>query len=298
MGESWGRAGALRLLAQHAVVTGDLDEAERRYRQAGDLVAPFGNADDEVQLRMRLVDVLQRRGATDEAAAELQRMEAASGAASATTRTWLVLAQVASLRRQGRVDEARDLVDRQLADLADRGGNGVWEHERAGLLAAAVHVLLECGERDRVRAVLVEAVDLALGTHDMPIVAMVAVAVARWRLLEGDPLGAARVLGAAANLRGAEDPTEPEVARVRSGLDADPSPGWGRPTTPPGAWTGARRSPPSAPRSSRVRRGGCRRAGPVGRTPRGTPRSSHRSTRGRWPRDRRASTRGRPRRGA
>ncbi|WP_380170019.1 BTAD domain-containing putative transcriptional regulator [Kineococcus sp. DHX-1] len=228
-GESWGRAGALRLLAQHAVLTGDLDEAERRYREAGDLVAPFGNADDGVQLRMRLVDVLQRRGAQEEAAVELRRMEAASGAASTTTRTWLVLAQVASLRRQGRGEEARALVDRQLADLADRGGNGVWEHERAGLLAAAAHVLLECGEqgRDRVVAVLAEAVDLALGTHDMPIVAMVAVAVARWRLQEGDPLGAARVLGTAANLRGAEDPTEPEVARLRAVLDADPSPALG-----------------------------------------------------------------------
>ncbi len=92
---------------------------------------------------------------------------------------------------------------------------------RAGLLAAAAHVLLEGAgpERDRVRAVLAEAVDLALGTHDMPIVAMVAVAVARWRLQEGDTAGAARVLGTAANLRGAEDPTEPEVQRVRAALE-------------------------------------------------------------------------------
>ncbi|MEW1956132.1 BTAD domain-containing putative transcriptional regulator [Kineococcus sp. NPDC059986] len=226
VGESWGRAGALRLLAQRSVVTGDLDAAERLYREAGDLIAPFGNADDEVQLRMRLVDVLQRRGRTEEAARELVRLEPAAGPASATTRTWLVLSQLAGLRAQGHLDVARDLVERQLADLADRAGSGVWGHERAGLLAAAAHVLVETGSaqaRERLPGLLVEAVDLAAATHDMPVVAMVAVAVARWLLLEGDPEQAARVLGTAATLRGAEDPTEPEVVRVREGL----------PTTPP-----------------------------------------------------------------
>ncbi len=248
---------------------------------------------------MRLVDVLQRRGAQEEAAVELRRMEAASGAASATTRTVAGPRAGRLAAPPGPGGRGASPRRRQLADLADRGGNGVWEHERAGLLAAAAHVLLECGEtgRDRVVAVLAEAVDLALGTHDMPIVAMVAVAVARWRLQEGDPLGAARVLGTAANLRGAEDPTEPEVARLRAVLDADPSPALGRPTPPPGAGPGAAVAGLRAAVAT-VRRGGCRRAGPAGRTPRGTPRSNRRSTRGRRPRDRRASTRGRPRRGA
>nr|WP_281373300.1 BTAD domain-containing putative transcriptional regulator [Kineococcus aurantiacus] len=225
VGESWGKAGALRLLAQGRLYDGDLDAAEDLYRQAGDLVTPFGNADDEVQLRMRLVDVLQRRGRLEEAVAQLQRMEAAAGTASATTRTWLVMTQVGLLRATGRAERAREVVDERLAARPARTSGGVWGHERAGLLTVLAHLQLDAGQVPQAGTTLVEALEFALGTFDMPIAAMTAVAVARWVLATGDPRGAARLLGVAAGLRGADDRTEPEIARVRTDLDRVLPPG-------------------------------------------------------------------------
>ncbi|PRY11819.1 ATP-binding protein [Kineococcus rhizosphaerae] len=219
LGESWGRAGALRFRAQHLLYTGDLDGAERTYRLAADLVSAFGNVDDEVQLRMRLVDVLQRRGLLEEATAELDRMGVVAGTTSATTRTWLVLTQVGLLRATGRLDEAHAVVREQLADLSRRPTSAIWGHERAGLLTAWAHVQLATGRLEEAAATVRESVEFALGTFDMPIVSLAAVAAARWSLLAGEPARSARLLGVAANLRGADDRSEPDVARTRADLE-------------------------------------------------------------------------------
>ncbi|HYY09464.1 MAG TPA: hypothetical protein VE781_00925, partial [Kineosporiaceae bacterium] len=53
-----------------------------------------------------------------------------------------------------------------------------------------------------------------VSTNDLPILAAVALAVAAVALDAGRPLVAAQVLGAAARLRGADDPHSPWVRRL------------------------------------------------------------------------------------
>jgi hypothetical protein len=60
----------------------------------------------------------------------------------------------------------------------------------------------------------------AVGTHDMPIVAAVGVTLAQLTAAAGDPAEAAVMLGAAARVRGADDPTACEIVRLRRELIA------------------------------------------------------------------------------
>jgi hypothetical protein len=81
---------------------------------------------------------------------------------------------------------------------------------------AAVEAL--AGDPARAAADLSRAYQTALGTHDMPILATVGVAVAALALARAEPVEAATVLGAAARVRGADDPTEPTVLRLTTAL--------------------------------------------------------------------------------
>jgi hypothetical protein len=58
----------------------------------------------------------------------------------------------------------------------------------------------------------------------MPIVASAGVAHAELLARAGDPIAAATALGAAAALRGAEDPTAVDVARLTARLSAELGP--------------------------------------------------------------------------
>jgi hypothetical protein len=77
---------------------------------------------------------------------------------------------------------------------------------------------IDAGRLDAGREQLGEAYQRAIETKDMPIVAMVGVAVAMLALASGQPDDAAEILGAAASLRGAEDSTEPDIVRMDAAL--------------------------------------------------------------------------------
>ncbi|MGI4893510.1 MAG: ATP-binding protein, partial [Janthinobacterium lividum] len=218
VGESYGLTGALALLAQVRVFSGDLEAARASYAEAGERVAAFGSGDDEVRLRMQLVDVLQRQGRDVEARTELARMRTLATATSAPMRTWVALSEMSFARREGRLEEARDRAEGQLVELSCRDPVGVWSRERAALLAGVAHVYLDMGDFTRAATALQEGYPIALETHDMPIVAIVAVGIARWLGKTGRWEDAAEVLGAAATLRGADDPTQPDVARLQGEL--------------------------------------------------------------------------------
>ena len=213
-GDSWGLAGSLRLLAQARVYAGELEEAEALYLEAGALTARFGAAeDDELLLRLRLLEVRQRLGRTGEAAAELERLEAVAAGGSAPNRTWLALAQVNAALRRGRVQDALALAQRHARSLDERPG-AAGGHERAALLAVLVHAHLAAGEVEEAGALLPQALGAGVATRDMPILAGVVVAAARWAVLGGDAARGARWIGVAAQLRGADEDSDPHVREV------------------------------------------------------------------------------------
>ncbi|ONI86785.1 hypothetical protein ALI22I_24615 [Saccharothrix sp. ALI-22-I] len=68
---------------------------------------------------------------------------------------------------------------------------------------------------------LAEAAEHAMRSKDMPVLAKVGVALAALHAHHGNPMHAAKVLGAAEQLRGAPDARNPEVARLTDRLRAD-----------------------------------------------------------------------------
>jgi len=220
-GESWSLSGALRLRGQAQVYDDDLRAAAASFAEAADLVALFEAVDDEVQLRMRLVDVLVRLGREDEVAGQMARLRHLAPLAAAQTRTWLAVVEVSAARREGRHDDARALAARQGEALARRPGSTVFDHERAVLEATAVHVHLDVGEVAAAGELLPAAWSTARSTGDMPVMAATAVAVARWSAAAGDPVRAAEVLGAVVVIRGTDDPGDLEVRRVRGALEGE-----------------------------------------------------------------------------
>jgi hypothetical protein len=66
-----------------------------------------------------------------------------------------------------------------------------------------------------------DAYDAALATKDYPIIAMVGVALAEIAATGGRPALSAEMLGAAARLRGTDDPTSTEIARLLVALPAE-----------------------------------------------------------------------------
>ena len=79
-------------------------------------------------------------------------------------------------------------------------------------------VAMEDGDLERATAFAERAIVTAVGTADMPIVAMAGVVAATVLDRAGDVEAAATTLGAAAVLRGAEDLASPEVARLAEAL--------------------------------------------------------------------------------
>jgi hypothetical protein len=69
--------------------------------------------------------------------------------------------------------------------------------------------------------VLQRAWATARSTGDMPVLAAAAIVVARWCAAAGDPVRAAEVLGALVVVRGADDPGEPDVLRLRELLERE-----------------------------------------------------------------------------
>ena len=88
-----------------------------------------------------------------------------------------------------------------------------------GVLKAAIAVAR--GEPGAAVAALAVAYPAALASQDMPILSLVGVGAAEVAAGRGDHRDSAMLLGAAARLRGAEDPTEPRIARlIRDGRAA------------------------------------------------------------------------------
>jgi hypothetical protein len=76
----------------------------------------------------------------------------------------------------------------------------------------------EEGELDLAREHAAGAHAAALAADDMPIAARVGEAVVALAVRLGRPADAAELLGASLRLRGTDDPTNPELARLRAEL--------------------------------------------------------------------------------
>jgi predicted ATPase/DNA-binding SARP family transcriptional activator len=218
VGDRWGLATTMSELSSQRILTGDLVGAEQALEQTRSLMTELGSSDGGGMLRLRLADVRGRRGDLDGARRMLlESLEERERFAEETAMINMALAQVLML--QGDIGRARELVAearRALGPLDNRRPEQGHAHAMTANGAALVEV--EAGDRDAALAMMADAYPVAVGTRDMPIVAILGVTLASFEHLCGRPIESAEILGAAARLRGAEDRTHPQVARLTASL--------------------------------------------------------------------------------
>jgi predicted ATPase/DNA-binding SARP family transcriptional activator len=220
MGERWGTASTLRVLALLHTYDGELDAAEAAYHEALELMAQMGSRDDEGFLRVRLADLRLRRGDRDGAGEQMALARAASEQSGSALESVFALCMTALIEREcGNEQEARRLYE-EVCRRVDQipVGHPVHRHLLAITQTMIGDAAMRDGDLAAARPLLAEAFATAVGTTDLPIVASVGVCVAELTAREGDFPGAARRLAAAAVLRGAEDSTALDVARLRRRL--------------------------------------------------------------------------------
>jgi predicted ATPase/DNA-binding SARP family transcriptional activator len=220
LGERWGTATTLRSMAQLHTLDGDLDAAAAAYDEALDVMAEMNSRDDEAFLRVRMADICLRRGDLDGARAQLQLARESTDATGSLMETVFTLCVIAGIEAM-----AGDLVEarRLHADALKRmngmpPGHPVQSHAQAMVLGISARLSALEGDVDAAAEQVRIGFAAALETKDRPIIASIGVVVAELTAQRGEPARAARMLGAAAALRGAPDHTAVDVRRLTATL--------------------------------------------------------------------------------
>jgi predicted ATPase/DNA-binding SARP family transcriptional activator len=220
IGERWGLSNTLRLVGTLCMLDGDLDGATAAYTEALSVLKELGSRDDEFMLRLQLADLATRRGDPDQA-----REGFDSALAAAQTGGWghdeaIILAACARFEvAAGNTARAKELHAAAAARL--RGvslSSPIWQHLSTIVHSAGAMVALADGDVALARERTASAHQTAAAAADMPLIASVALVAAELALATGDQAGAARLLAAAAVVRGADDPTAMEVRSLAERL--------------------------------------------------------------------------------
>ncbi|TPW78446.1 ATPase [Schumannella sp. 10F1B-5-1] len=218
IGDLWCLAIAQQLRAEWLALVGRLDEALELTDASTDNLRRITSQVDLAQQQDLAVRILIRRGDLTAARTRADDMLAETRAGGVqraitmATMTGLVVAV-----QQGDVDAA-DALAAGLAAVDSAETLAPFAQLAAVRDAALAHLALLRGDVDRADTLARDALGAALDSRDLPVVATVAVAVARVCLARGDAELAARVLLAADAARGVSDELDPWVRAVRESL--------------------------------------------------------------------------------
>ncbi|TXL57255.1 BTAD domain-containing putative transcriptional regulator [Aeromicrobium terrae] len=231
VGDRWGIAMAASQRASYEGQIGKLDDALDSMNEAIPLLEQLGATDDATFTRQRMLSLRLSSATPDDLPAlraEVERQVAASsetGDARASQLWRLNLAQVERL--SGNTGAAVELLQGLVADIGEITEGIPGSSQMRAVIRAALAVgLVDDGKLDRARQELAAATSFATESEDMPVVSSVGVAAAVLAHAEGDPGRAARLLGAADNIRGRGDLSNrddrelSERLRVELGNDA------------------------------------------------------------------------------
>jgi len=220
LGERWGLANSLQMLAMSKTMDGDLEGAIDLYGEAFALVTEMGAREDQALMRVRLADLWMRRGNFEAARVHVlaaRELSDQAGSAMESIFAGSVLAECA--RFAGDPVEARRLIDEAMRRLEHvPPAHPIHGHGQALMFAVAAKQDVLDGQIDVARERLDAAYQAALGTKDMPIVALTGLAVADLARSTDRTTDAAEMMGATARLRGADDPTQLDVKRLAAAL--------------------------------------------------------------------------------
>jgi len=224
LGDRWGQANSLQVLGQLDLMAGDLATAEADYLEALQLTTELGAREDQVMMRLRLVDVFRRGGRDREAREQLDLIDSTlvDGRFGSFENMFTQLLHADLALSEGRIEDARRLqraalgrVDTLPDGLPTRG------HGIAVSSALAAKIDVQTGDLAAARRQLAVGYAAGVESRDMPILAIVGVSLARLALATGRLVDAARILGACAQLRGADDATNLDVVPIAQRLRAE-----------------------------------------------------------------------------
>ncbi|MET7472739.1 BTAD domain-containing putative transcriptional regulator [Streptomyces sp. NPDC005648] len=209
IGERFGIMFALSELAARTAVRGEFAEACAYYEEAVAVVTEIGATEDVIRLRSQQAWLYRLLGDDDACATALAEAERYAGRV-----TWpdalaeLAFVRAALARRDGDAEEAREQLDAAMALL---GEEAEFAHMRA-----IRHDLLGylTDDLDEARAHRAAACDAAVESGYPLAIAQVLVGVAELALRQQEFEQAARLLAASAAVRGLEDRSHPDAARI------------------------------------------------------------------------------------
>jgi predicted ATPase/DNA-binding SARP family transcriptional activator len=223
MGERWGMASSLGVLAQLKTMESDLVGAVADLEEALALTEQLAGHDDALMLNMRLADLRMRTGDAAGARDAVEQMQSIADAAPSGHQAVFVQVVMGEFARNaGDTATAHALSAKAVARLGQLPAmHPARGHVAAIVLAFASKVSLDAGDRETAAQQLTEAYRYACGTKDMPILAIVGVARALYLARTDRFVDSAKALGAAARLRGSDDPTQPAIASLSTTLRAE-----------------------------------------------------------------------------
>ncbi|MGR6317707.1 hypothetical protein Q2K19_04365 [Micromonospora soli] len=201
--DRWGMSFGLTALADLLDRRGEAARATPFHEEALAYFERLGVRDDVPEMRFRLAHNLWRRGDHDRALAVLAQAEReADLSGSDETRAAVAHGRTEILRAQGDWAGARACLGESIRLLGERTVAPQWRALHASNLA-----LLDAVDGDLVSARTHhdQALKLAVGSQDAPIVGAVLVGFADLALRLGRPAAAGRLLGAASGVRGGPD---------------------------------------------------------------------------------------------
>ena len=216
LGDRWGLATSVAMKAQLQTYDGELEAAIASYAEAEEYLRALGAHSDEAFMAMRTANLRLRMDDLDGARREIARfveLEDPGGFGlilANSGRGYIAL-------REGDLAAVAEIRDRMVT-MAETSRTLGGAHALA-LLGITVALLdVELGDLDAALESATSTYAAALQSKDMPILAGLGTVLARLALAYDHCVEAAELLGAAARVRGIEDPTDPTIAGLLSTL--------------------------------------------------------------------------------
>ena len=212
LGDRWGAATTLAGLAHMTSTDGDHARAAAYFEQSLAELVPLGAAEDIPEMQARYAYELWMLGEPERAFATLEEARrTADRIGTDEGRAAVAYHHGEILRAMGDFERARTELAEAEAVAARYNSAYQWV---ALIKAALVQIDAAEGDFDSARARLDAALDLAVGSRDMPVVGLVLMAYADVALHSGEPEQAARFIGAAYAVRGGPDRSTADARRI------------------------------------------------------------------------------------
>jgi len=205
--------------AELSATRGQHDVAVAALAEAREVFVGLGDREDVGQLLIRLAQERVRAGDVDQARDDLGLADRIAHEVGAQDQKVFIRHTLGDIARwQGRLDEARELLDSAIADF-QRGGHPI-DQQHSLMLTSRGRVDVAAGDLDGARRWYQRALHVAVRTRDQPVIARAVELLADVALGGGDAERAAALLGTAEVLRGMPDEADVDVKRLRAAARA------------------------------------------------------------------------------